>query len=259
VWGDSLVSGIFGGFYMQQLLVLVDFDNYASLNDVPGQRPKNHHIERCIEQLISYVISWTEERDKHPSEITLRLYGGWYNDRNIESKTDLRHMVDGFCFNAPKRRGKYRIRISTVDSPLFYSNIVMTYTLQESIQTINIKNYDLDQCELKENCVTRIVDGWQKNGCPGCVVKHTDLLRIQHQKNVDTMIVADIIYSTLQAVYDCIIIVSADYDMLPGILFAQIKMQQIVIFRKFESVWFDSMLMNCEIQSGITPRYRDSR
>jgi len=241
---------------MQQILALVDFDNYASLNDVPGQKPKQHHVDRCLEQLISHIISWSNDTGLNSGEIAIRLYGGWYDTREVDSRTEARCMIDTFCYNLQKRRGKFRILMDAADSPLFSPSTTFTYTLQESNTSLNIKQKHLDQCSTKSTCKTKTVYDWQKSGCPGCPISHEQFLKKFAQKNVDTAIVADTIYSTIQRKYKHIILVSADYDMLPGILFAVQQKQPIVVFRNHPSVWFDYMLGDCDIHPEITPNYR---
>lgn len=238
---------------MKSLLFLVDFDNFANLRKFQPS-PKQHHIDHLMLELQRDALAWKKEQFAEGCELRFRLYGGWYSDVDVASKTDLRRMVDSFCAKCAKICGADRLHFEAADAPLFHSHTVLTKTCQYDSFELNIKEADLKLCTRQPNCATQKVKDWVKNGCDGCAVKPEDILRRKRQKTVDTLIVADAMYASLnEGMYAHIVIVSADYDMMPAIMFADSRRRQVTVFRENPAVWYDYMLRSCRVRANIVP------
>lgn len=242
---------------MESILVLVDFDNYACLNTLRSQRPNKCHINSCCEQLIDSLLGWCRDNTIDAAEFKIRLYGGWYDGIDISSQTDLRKMLNAFIRQYGRTRKKsYRILMEAVDYLLFESNTILTKTQQQKEIKLRITQDVLEKCQKKEVCTTKVVADWQRTGCSGCQVQHFDLLKRKCQKNVDTALVADLIFAASNNDYDVIIVVSSDYDMVPGILFAGIQNKNVVLFHNSNRIWYRDMIPKCHIVTCTRPTYK---
>ncbi|WP_419784625.1 NYN domain-containing protein [Maridesulfovibrio sp.] len=232
----------------------MDFDNYANFQSI-GRRANQRHVTSCLNQLISYLGQWNKDT-YNLNELTIRFYGGWYIN-NSEEYSDRYNMLSAALYNAPKIEKKCRLKFIIADHIAIapHKHLLQTVKTQPLNKVISISDKVNEQCP-DTNCP--IYKGLEAaaNGCPTpCNIKPKHFFSVFEQKTVDTSLVIDIAHYTHNDDFDMIGVVSGDYDMIPGLIYASESGKDIFLFRNKEQLHFDIHLDRCKIETGCIANY----
>ncbi len=200
-------------------LAFVDFDNYANL-PAYGVTPNATHVEMALDKLV--VDLWKCCREELPStnEIEARLYGGWY-DREKGGKSQRLGMLEKAIAQLPGSYKGIRLLFRPVNSLLASQLLPIRLEIRKEPLRLKITADMLARCACPDQCMTKLVADWQKHGCSHCAVPKEEILQRITQKAVDTAIVADLVYAVGLERSKLLVLVSNDYDILPGALYAE--------------------------------------
>lgn len=205
---------------MTTLFVLIDYDN---LLDFKGTK--------SIDTLIRHVESKIPDRFLQDIiHLEMRLYGGWASGgRSTHQAQKLFHEISGKYPSSTVRlssdgRSESRIiNITLATASLFFpkEHLSDTFMLNRSVRNIKIDQSGWQSCSAPTNCSLSTVERFITSGHCGansCGVAMTHLIKQNEQKQVDTLIVADMAELSLRQKTQRIVLVSSDADMWPGIL-----------------------------------------
>jgi uncharacterized LabA/DUF88 family protein len=205
---------------IDRLYVLVDYDNLAGFRTARTLDVVIRHIESRIPDAFLEGIS----------RIEIRLYGGWFIGQSLTRQAQSLGAEMQSYFPATIQRqnalGAIETRILTVTfarSGLFLPSVALSETFMpgRSVGNIQINQSGWRACASPGNCSLTAVESFLRNDrCSSgdCGVTTRDLLRRNEQKQVDTLLVADMAELTLRQAVKRVAIVSSDMDMLPGVL-----------------------------------------
>lgn len=197
-------------------LALVDFDNYANFRGL-GKPATQVHVEQALLCLLQNLYACCKEHPQKITDLEVRFYGGWYDvERN--GKSDRMRMLEKAISRIPKRFNAMRLKLVPVESLISVVYTPLRLEARYERLQLRISEEILQRCLNPDLCLTKKVHEWQKHGCPYCEVKHEKVLRKKIQKAVDTAITVDMVYASTIGGKNLLILVSDDYDMLPGSL-----------------------------------------
>ena len=203
-----------------RLFVLVDYDNLGDFRTAKTLDAVIRHIESRIPNDFMQGISRVE----------VRLYGGWTTGRSLTRQAQTIGAEIQANFPATTRRldqsGKLITRILTVAfarSGLFLpsEDLADTFMPRRSVRNVQIDQSGWRACASPQRCQLAAVENFLRDGqCDfgSCGVTTRDLLRRNEQKQVDTLLVADMAELALRQGTKRVAIVSSDADMWPGVL-----------------------------------------
>jgi len=203
-----------------RLFVLVDYDNLGDFRSSKTLDSVIRHIESRIPAPFMEGIS----------RIEVRLYGGWVTGRSLTRQAQALGAEIQANFPATTQRlsqaGKLIARILTVSfarSGLFLpsEDLADTFMLGRSVRNIQIDQGGWRACASPQRCQLAAVETFLRDGqCDfgSCGVTTRDLLRRNEQKQVDTLLVADMAELAFRQGARRIVLVSSDADMWPGVL-----------------------------------------
>lgn len=208
--------------------ILVDYDNqkvagFGSRNPA-GRPPSLRDHELNIDALRRGLIKFRE--DHLPSsiqELSVRLYGGWYADGDGR-ETDAANMLARILRNIGRRERTTRFAFELARQPLATSTPLYATLRLTPWSGKNLRFRELPDCHLLPSSCAAIatLKSWARRGkCPqdGCSVHTKDFVFQLGQKMVDTLMVADVVFSAHKESVP-IAVVSMDDDMVPGLLTA---------------------------------------
>lgn len=188
------------------LRILFDFDNMKEFNE-----------RVTLEQLAVTVANNEIIKPRKYSRILIKLYGGWYQD-NLPTRLmqQLQSQNKPFYF---KEDGDHLIINITFANSLESRNTVSifnTYRLSPFNKTLShALNGGQHYCQIK-NAIEII----NSRDCSNLDCKQSpSTIKVYEQKIVDSMLVADLIYLSINSPDD-ICLVSSDDDMIPGLITA---------------------------------------
>jgi len=203
-----------------RLYVLVDYDNLGDFRAGKSSEAVLRHIEaRIPEQFVDGL-----------SRVEMRLYGGWLNGRSLTRQAQTLSAEIQASFPATTQRvdkqGQLTTRILSVAfarSGLFLpsEDLLDTFMPGRSIGGMRIDQGAWRHCAAPATCPLSIVERFvrdQQCHVGSCGVTPKDLLKRNEQKQVDTLLVADMAELVLRQGATRIAIVSSDADMWPGVL-----------------------------------------
>ena len=205
---------------MTALLVLVDYDNVDRSHTVAG--PVNL-AKMLVTLLPSAIIAGHQG-------VTVRLYGGWRNDRaltnsaqklvpeiNRQSPTVVSVLDSGVTLNV-------RLTVELAQGPIGSStSLEQTFVKNRGLRNFRSGSSPQHGCANPSSCGLQMFSGLThatQCGNPGCNSKLADVFVRDEQKMVDTLIVADIAHQAFAAKATNVVVVSSDTDMWPGVLLA---------------------------------------
>jgi uncharacterized LabA/DUF88 family protein len=203
-----------------RLFVLVDYDNLGDFRAAKTLDAVVRHIESRIPDDFMQDIS----------RLDVRLYGGWTTGRSLTRQAQSISAEIQANFPATTQRldrsGNLVTRILTVAfarSGLFLpsEDLADTFMPRRSVRNIQVDPSGWRACARPQGCQLAPIESFFRDGqCAvgGCGVKGQDLLRRNEQKQVDTLLVADMAELALRQGAKRIAIVSSDADMWPGVL-----------------------------------------
>ncbi len=220
---------------MKEGYVLVDYHNLhdAWLTNFMGKNTpstlsfsKERHqasIQHVIDQILSRVPEALYAENCLPSRLIIRLYGGWFFNRN---PTDDASMVKSAIKNAPARLKAYkhsRINIDIARALIEFPTEPIDNTLQIRTNLPRIKfSIPPKDCVNSSACaLASLQRDWREFPCviSSCPVKLKNAAAAsREQKCVDVHLACDLIsLSGQQPVDSTICLVTNDYDLYPAV------------------------------------------
>ena len=181
--------------------------------------------QSVFEEVVSGIISDATKTTSERREFTFRFYGGWID--SVGDPTDLHNMLVQ-CINRHRKTYRQsRIIFEVAMSPIFLNGMRLEATLRTEPWRRPDGRVTPDATCGKTGATGRCAEIsqlnlWLKGKCPAgdCSARLCNVAGRQGQKIVDTLIVADSITASATSIYDRIIVLSADDDMIPGVLYA---------------------------------------
>ena len=183
----------------------------------PGHRPPVYPevldgLRELVDQANSAIPS--------AGEITIRLYGGWHRE-TLDTRVDVRHMMNRAIANIPRRCGAQRIRTQLADHPVWDPTTPLLRSLREAPLTrVNARLTRSEHCASPASCTFEALRSWCRGRCPerGCPVKLRHVSRQTRQKMVDTLLTADAMAIIQERLAQAVVLASDDGDMVPALL-----------------------------------------
>jgi uncharacterized LabA/DUF88 family protein len=203
-----------------RLFVLVDYDNLGDFRAAKTLDAVIRHIEsRLPDEFVDDV-----------PRVDVRLYGGWVTGRSLTRQAQALGVEIQANYPATTKRvdssGVATTRILSVTfarSGLFLPSEDLSdmFVSGRSVRNIYIDQSGWRACASPRQCQIAAVEAFIRDGqCNygSCGVTARDLLKRNEQKQVDTLLVADMAELALRQGAKRIAIVSSDADMWPGVL-----------------------------------------
>jgi uncharacterized LabA/DUF88 family protein len=210
-------------------VLLIDFDNYfkKDINDY-NEKEIEFHLIRFIEEVL--------KRAPDVEKISLRLYGGWFEDEHLSKRAStamqLFSKISIFPIHLQIQNrlihGEIEFVTELIQIPRF--KWLHTYKERAGIPHIRINKENIDAvCEnSKDLCPAFILSSFTKSKTkfckvPGCTNIQKDIFFTREQKMVDTLIACDIISLFQDPNIHSIFLISEDMDHLPALAFGSYK------------------------------------
>ncbi|MDP3859826.1 MAG: hypothetical protein Q8Q73_18860 [Stagnimonas sp.] len=196
--------------------VLVDYDN---VHDQDRRLGLSHVISK-----ITAVLS--PQLPTAITRLTFRLYGGWFQDTGL-SRSAQRLGADISAYPSTAsingQAGVVQVEFARALFANPRSDLTHTFRPKGQAPRLSCEAAPYRKCSLAAACpIKHIATFINQEQCDssGCSVTPSDILNKEEQKLVDTMIVSDIAYLATRTTDPAIGVVSADYDIWPGIVSA---------------------------------------
>lgn len=203
-----------------RLFVLVDYDNLGDFRATKTFDAVIRHIEsRLPDDFVEGV-----------SRVDVRLYGGWVAGRSLTRQAQVLGAEIQANYPASTQRvdssGKATTRILSVSfarSGLFLPSEDLSdmFMPGRSVRNIYVDQGGWRACASPRQCQLAVVETFIRDGqcnLGSCGVTLRDLLKRNEQKQVDTLLVADMAELALRQGAKRVAVVSSDADMWPGVL-----------------------------------------
>lgn len=202
------------------LSVLVDYDNVNERFKRAGV------IESAIG--ISHLIPFSVLSQYESMRV--RLYGGWRENSTLTRSAQnilpeiRRDSPRLFSCGDGSRTHSMRFEVELADRPAWSTAVFSeTFVKDRPARKFRARRDPWQNCAGQVGCgMAHLRDLKYSDSCrtSQCSVKAQDLIVRDEQKMVDTLLVADIAYLSLQRRDKNIVVVSSDTDMWPGVLLA---------------------------------------
>jgi len=224
--------------------VLVDYDNLPQSVRAAGLATLVRRIESSV---LGAAVN--------PTELHVRLYGGWYNVTGLTNAGTLLTQEIGATFpimisdgTRITRRVTCEIATSLIDS----KGDLFLFTMRErrgmrSLLKANVPPHCIDPAV----CTILAVGSWSSGACPnsGCPVSAADSFTYSEQKLTDTLLCADVFALSRRSPAPPTFVLSNDDDMTPAILLAAKAGAPISHIRSSPSPkFYDGMLRQNNVQ-----------
>lgn len=208
---------------MNELAVLIDLANTMVFRGV--HRPNRDIVGARLDRVLHPVAETVAVRVPTPVDnIRFRLYDGWFDEDGYG--TELHGLVRAHLRNYPTKLRSYRLFVSIAEGPaaLPSGRLVHTYRKEKGFcrYPVNLRPERPEACASPSSCPLRVLHGWFQGGCPleaGCEVTAEDIATYDHQKLVDSTLVADAVWYAAQGFG--VAVLSEDEDVIPGLLTAR--------------------------------------
>lgn len=207
----------------QTLQVLIDFDNISAF----------FRLQRSLHALYSHLLTKIPNGFFPPfGRIDFRLYGGWDDRNRLTRQAQVLSAEIQVAFPAAlsvilANGGKHSLVATTqlAAGPLAIPTEILrrTWMRDRSARKIRTADRPWNGCASQGSCAMSMLESiLTRRSCPNeaCELGIDSVLKRDEQKQVDTLIVADMLYLTFQSSASHIVVVSSDADMWPGILVA---------------------------------------
>jgi uncharacterized LabA/DUF88 family protein len=203
-----------------RLFVLIDYDNLGDFRTGKTFEAVLRHVESQI----------PDEFLEGIARLEMRLYGGWVTGRSLtrQAQTLSAEIQGGFPATTQRldNLGNAVTRILSVGfarSGLFLpsEDLLDTFMPGRSLGSIKVDQSAWRLCAAPSTCPLTVVESFITGGrcqVAGCGVSARELLKKNEQKQVDTLLVADMAELVLRQGANRLVIVSSDADMWPGVL-----------------------------------------
>ena len=229
------------------VLVLVDYHNLPSKLVRHGLVSLWHRLQTTISSQLH-----DDMRD-----ITLRLYGGWYDEQGLSRDGDRVARSIGAAFPMTVRRpsGLQRIHCELASSLLALREHIFPATVRfrKGLKRATASSSRPADCGHPDQCATLSVLGWINGHCPdaGCQVETITAFHRREQKLVDTLMCCDLVSFSMNPTTAPIFVVSEDDDFVPAMLLARHLGADIVHIRtvKNRRRVYDDLLLQIGVRT----------
>ena len=163
----------------------------------------------------------------HGTDVSIRLYGGWYHFRRLSRLAQLLTAdIASFTpatvtLRASGRRRSLRVFVELARSMLIDPSHIVpnTFRVRGAPTNLRTKKLPYDGCVDSSSCVLQGTYQLLAMGrCPAdeCTAEVTDVIQRHEQKLVDTMLTVDLIHASSWMKSD-VVVVTSDDDLWPGI------------------------------------------
>lgn len=194
------------------MIILVDYDNI-----------ENSILRLGIANVVNRIVSKIDSSEVDSNRrITIRLYGGWYEQNSFTLKAQ--NLSADVSANYPNTALLSDNSTSViVNCEMAYSiladptnHLFSTFRPRGIPSGLNARHPVSCGCSTPNCPIVAIRDFVRNNRCPLCnTIKPADIFYRGEQKLVDTMLTSDLIFSSNQPVN--LGVVSSDDDFWPGI------------------------------------------
>lgn len=209
---------------MKTIVVIIDFDNYfgSDMSKISSEG---------LEYSFSELVNLCEANFLGCEKISIRLYGGWYNEMTLTKQaSSLQQLLYNVTVFPKVQNGKaIQGTIEMVSELYGVPDFTWGYTYKE---TNGIKNVRIDFSQFDEicdnnrqNCPKFILYKFTKSKEKKCHVEgcnniHRNIFKGIEQKMVDTLIACDILTIADEDFTQGIIVISDDQDHFPSLALA---------------------------------------
>ncbi|WP_421794284.1 hypothetical protein [Hydrocarboniphaga effusa] len=194
--------------------ILVDYDNVYDHD----RRLGLPHVISKITAVISPHLPVAVNR------LSYRLYGGWFEEAKLSrSAQKLGASITTYptAANINGNAGVVQVDFARALFSNPRNHLTHTFRPRGQVPRLSCEASPYRRCTVTAQCplihLAAFINSEQCHSS-GCPVTPADILKKEEQKLVDTMIVSDIAYLATQDVTSAIAVVSADYDIWPGIV-----------------------------------------
>jgi uncharacterized LabA/DUF88 family protein len=203
-----------------RLHILVDYDNLATFSKGKTVEAVLRHVESRVPD--GFLVGRTR--------IEMRLYGGWVNGQTLTKHAQQLSAALQAQFPSTALRNN---SAGVLETRFFSANFARsglslpsemlrdTFMRNRSVRNVYIDQGAWTQCASPTQCSLAGIEKFiAAREChqPSCSLALKDLIKQDEQKQVDTLLVADMAELVLKQANDRLAIVSSDADMWPGIL-----------------------------------------
>ncbi|HAQ20068.1 MAG TPA: hypothetical protein DCR40_12690 [Prolixibacteraceae bacterium] len=225
---------------MKTIAVIIDFDNFFG-TDI------NRINSESLEFAFSEIVNLCEIKFKEFERISIRLYGGWYNEMSLTKQaSSLQQLLYNVSVFPKVQNGKIIHGTIEMISELYgVPDFTWGYTYKESngIKHVRIDFDNVDEIcsNNRQTCPKFILYKFTKSKektCPveGCNSIHKNIFKGVEQKMVDTLIACDILTIAEDEVTKGMVIISDDQDHFPSLALA-IEKQKAKQIRNLDDIY----------------------
>lgn len=202
-----------------QAVCLSDFFNHDLW--IPERPPTYADVRDGLQELVAATLEALKQRGPVPSELLVRLYGGWYGD-DAEERVEMREITAAVVEGFP-RSASPRLRVQLAEAPIWSPATRLLRTVR------HVKHRRMTgsvaapgHCTQGADCSVTILQSWWRGRCPDalCSVKIGELGYARRQKMIDTLLTADAIFLMQQGEVEVLVVASDDDDFMPVYLSA---------------------------------------
>lgn len=214
--------------------IIIDFDNIF-------KKPISLYSANDIKKVIEFAIDVLRKQVSDIECIRIRLYGGWYQGKNMTQKASVLSSLipdveSVFPILNPPQKIIGSIELATT---LYLQSHVWYDSYKEKA---GIPNLRIDETKLGDTCQTL------PNMCPvkilrkftahkskvchheNCDTNHSEVFFEREQKYVDSMMVCDVIAMSMDSEIDVITVMTDDVDVFPSFSMARMVSGESIVF-----------------------------
>lgn len=234
--------------------MLIDVDNFDELRDVDDASAFASTLMVLVRK---FIAGCHQEVD----QITVRLYGGWYEGAALTSRASALAQVAALGDPFPFRYGDRMVAgtLELARGPIHAPGLVLPHThrIRDTAPRLRrTPGFADPSCCNDARCSAKRLERWSRGPgkiCPteGCSVTFKDAFFGREQKMVDTMLAIDLVDLALSQRVGAVAIVSDDTDFVPALVYAGHRGSgQVIMLRKGS---LDSMLAAILHNAGVNP------
>lgn len=209
---------------MRSIAIIIDFDNFfgTDLSLINSE---------SLELSFSELVNLCESKFRDFDSISIRLYGGWYNEMSLTKQaSSLQQLLYNVNVFPKVQKGKVINGSIEMVSELYgIPNFKWGYTHKETngIKRVRI---DFDKVDYvcsnnRDSCPKFILYNFTRNKDKKCKVEgcnsiHKDIFKGIEQKMVDTLIACDILSFAEEEKTKGMVVISDDQDHFPSLALA---------------------------------------
>ena len=203
---------------------LIDFDNLP-------KRTQRKTLRQIIEILLDKIDFQSADSIVR---VSCRLYGGWLKGKTLSHKAEkLSKQISQDFPTAILLSGKPKILVNAELATSLVCDIQNDFThtfRMQSPPSFSVRRFPLQGCSEPSNCPILATNHFVFHGVcthSDCNISPQEAFYRAEQKLVDTMIVVDLVHFSIHQ-KECLVVVSGDHDMWPGIRYALLQNASII-------------------------------